>query len=1262
MKDVPMTRKNRANTKKLVPSKIMAHASRSAGYLPHTPAEWVQLGKQQLDQKKLTEAKESFEEALSLEVDNVKATLGLASIAKSQGEVDKSIELLDAIKHQEHEALAIHRLLGAIYTDLRQHEKARHHLEEAAQYGSKDPTLLWEKARFHQQVYEYQAAEENILELAALRPKSVEMWNSLGNINRDLGRLEKAEECYKKAIAFGDSPIPFSNLLTLFHYDPKKSREDITRLAKSWQEKFAAHIPKLAYSASTEPDKVLKIGMLSDGFHRHPVGKMIVRCLEYINSDEIKFFFYSTRDVEDDISYRLKKCAEKYININNISDKQLIEKVQADSVDILFDLSGHNTGTRMVAVAQKPAPIIVKWVGGLINTTGVIAIDYLLSDAVETPEGVDDQYVEKLIRLPDDYIVFDPPVSKPAVVELPAIKNGYITLGCFNNPTKINDALISEWALLLNQLEEAKLFLKGRPYTNEEFCERLYLAFEKHGLQRDRLVIEGPGSNYELLNAYNKVDIALDSWPYSGGLTTCEALMMGVPVVTLPGPTFAGRHSASHLVNAGMPELVVNNWDDYRARVLELASDVESLSTIRRSLRQILLQSPVCDGPRFAKHFTKAMRAVWQRYCEEKTPEALTFNTAGELWFEDDKKNLNVQVVEKPASIDGFQWELKGKLVVLDNSARLIKTGAAEKLIQTNAFTILAFDAASNVRNPASYAGHEHIQLFQQASLGDGQPAKLNACLEPALSSSLTPLQDNQLPERHRKGAKVLAQLPINTIALDSINGLASLDWLILDELSDAASILEHGKNALKDTLLIQVGVAFQPTHERQPSLAELQHWASRNGFRFYRFNNEQHASYLPETVPEEKRQATELQSADVLFLPSHERMAELNNNQRTKLAFLLHTVYGIKDMAYELLKDVDEEKAAEYLVIADAFKLSQNRDKSSAKPKPAKVETETETVSSDIDSLLDGTEAPSSVFETPEQPPAASQTVASKSHESKARNLWELDDPIHVVDIGANPIDGTPPYAELLKRGFVKLVGFEPQKDALQKLLAMKGPNETYLPHAVGAGEKTQLYICQASGMTSTLKPNNKVLDHFQGYPIWGKVKSVEEIDTVRLDDVAEIGKVDWLKIDIQGGELNVFKNGEEKLKDTLVIQTEVNFIQLYENQPLFAEVDQWMRAHGFMLHTLLEQRKRLYAPMKINGGIHQGINQLTTADAVYVRDINLSQFTTAQRKKIAFILSKAYGSHDFAYRLLMNEKSFNKKDFFKKIVGKQINAISVD
>ncbi|MEA3643573.1 MAG: FkbM family methyltransferase [Lamprobacter sp.] len=257
------------------------------------------------------------------------------------------------------------------------------------------------------------------------------------------------------------------------------------------------------------------------------------------------------------------------------------------------------------------------------------------------------------------------------------------------------------------------------------------------------------------------------------------------------------------------------------------------------------------------------------------------------------------------------------------------------------------------------------------------------------------------------------------------------------------------------------------------------------------------------------------------------------------------------------------------------------------------------------------------------------------------------------MVDIGANPIDGTPPYAGLLKQGVIRLVGFEPQPDALAKLQQRKGPHETYLPHAVGNGEQATLYICQASGMTSTLKPNTAVLDHFQGYPIWGKVKRTALMDTVRLDDVPEISHIDWLKIDIQGGELTVFKHGEHKLKDTLVIQTEANFIQLYEGQPLFADIDHWMRAHGFMLHTLLEQRRRLYAPMKLKGGIHQGINQLTTADAVYIRDINqLDTLSTDQLKKLAVILHVAYGSYDLSLRLLRRlGPDFDESAYLKQI-----------
>lgn len=392
---------------------------------------------------------------------------------------------------------------------------------------------------------------------------------------------------------------------------------------------------------------------------------------------------------------------------------------------------------------------------------------------------------------------------------------------------------------------------------------------------------------------------------------------MGVPVVTLPGPTFAGRHSATHLVNAGMPELVVNSWDEYRERVVELASDLDSLATIRTHLRQALLESPVCDAKRFAKHFTIAMRAIWQRYCEGKAPAALTFDKAGQATF--DGESHPVALVEPEAiesDEDRFRWSFTGKVIVLDNGAKLMRRSAGiDGLLKLGAFGVVAFDPASRVANPERFDNSEDVQLLPHAALGDGQPATLYATLDPTASATLEPLPAERLRPEQAKATRVLTSLPVNTVTLDSIEGLESLDWLILDDKSDAMAVLENGREALKDTLLLQVRLAFQPTHQHQPDFAQVSHWASRHGFRFYRFNDEHHRSQLPDDVPASQRQATELESADVLYLPSHERMASLSDNQRMKLAFVLDTVFGAKDTAYGLLEAVCKEKAEQYLV-----------------------------------------------------------------------------------------------------------------------------------------------------------------------------------------------------------------------------------------------------------------------------------------------------------------------------------------------------------
>ncbi|WP_053856974.1 MULTISPECIES: class I SAM-dependent methyltransferase [Halomonadaceae] len=262
-----------------------------------------------------------------------------------------------------------------------------------------------------------------------------------------------------------------------------------------------------------------------------------------------------------------------------------------------------------------------------------------------------------------------------------------------------------------------------------------------------------------------------------------------------------------------------------------------------------------------------------------------------------------------------FHWQLQGRAVVVDNAAQLPRQADFRELMATRSLAVVAFDPVSRV-TAESVAGIEEFQHVPNALLGDGKPATLYATLEERQSATLPPLAEPQQPAALREGSKVLAKLPVSTVTLDSIEGLASLDWLILDEYADALGVLENGTRTLVDTLLLQVRVVFQPTHERQPTLTEISHWASRHGFAFYRLHNPQHRSLLPARDDIAQHQASQLASADALFIPSPERMAALNPQQRQRLAFLLDSHFGIHDLPYQLLADVDSTLAERYLYI----------------------------------------------------------------------------------------------------------------------------------------------------------------------------------------------------------------------------------------------------------------------------------------------------------------------------------------------------------
>lgn len=262
-----------------------------------------------------------------------------------------------------------------------------------------------------------------------------------------------------------------------------------------------------------------------------------------------------------------------------------------------------------------------------------------------------------------------------------------------------------------------------------------------------------------------------------------------------------------------------------------------------------------------------------------------------------------------------FSWDLQGRVIVVDNGGCLISKKGFTDLMNLNSFAVIAFDPAALYQEDEALQALEEFQLFSNATLGSGQPATLYACLEAAQSATLKPMVNEWMPSIQRSKYDVLAEFPVSSVALDAIEGLPNLHWLLLDDKHDSVAILEHGGKALADTLVIQVRIPFRPSYHGQADIAQISHWMSRHGFRFYCFVNQQRHSHLPDDQELEKTQATEVTGSDVLFVPNEERIEGMSEQDLLKLSFILHSVYKIHDFSYDLLRRVDAAKAEEYLV-----------------------------------------------------------------------------------------------------------------------------------------------------------------------------------------------------------------------------------------------------------------------------------------------------------------------------------------------------------
>ena len=428
--------------------------------------------------------------------------------------------------------------------------------------------------------------------------------------------MDEAMQCFRQAVALKPDDAQLdSNLVyaALFHHGTSVS--SLREVQDAWDQRHAAPLRTAIapHENSRDPGRRLKIGYVSPDFCAHVITHFLAPLLEGHDHSRFEVFCYSSVRRPDALTERLRRSADVWREVLGMRDDELANQIRRDGIDILVDLTQHMADNQLLVFARKPAPVQVAWLG-YPGSTGLRTMDYRITDAHMEPEGAEwSQSVEKVVRLPDSWFCFDPIEAFPEPGDLPAMRAGYVTFCCLNNYCKVNEPVLQLWIEVLRGVEGSRLLLRCPEGSS---AERVRFFFEAQGIGRERVqLVAWSPSRREFLELFQSIDIALDPFPYNGGTTTCEALWMGVPVLTVTGRHVVARIGSSILSAVGMPEFVADSEKEFVRIAVSLAKDLPRLVGIRSTLRSFMKKSPFMDGPRFARAFEQACERMWHEWC-----------------------------------------------------------------------------------------------------------------------------------------------------------------------------------------------------------------------------------------------------------------------------------------------------------------------------------------------------------------------------------------------------------------------------------------------------------------------------------------------------------------------------------------------------------------------------------------------------------------------------------------------------------------------
>lgn len=588
---------------------------RAIGVKPDWADAHFNLGLALKSQGLLEEAVRSYNKALTLNPSFAEAFNELGLALKEQGRLEAAAE------HCRHALMLkpgyaeAYRNLGLIY-------QGQGKLDVATEYYLKAIAIEPGSALAHNNLActlkdqgRLEEAIDRFRQALALQPGSVEIHNNLGSTLQLQGCLDEAIGFFRKALALDPDCIEArGNLLFVLSYHTGQDAAAYLDEARRYGRTLSARASPFGQwktdGDGAEPQP-LRVGLVSGDLRNHPVGYFLESLLAHLARERIELLAYPTLSLEDDLTARIKPRFAAWKPLTGLKDAAAASLIHEDGIHVLVDLSGHTAHNRLPMFAWKPAPVQATWLG-YFASTGVAEIDYLLADPVSVPSAERNRFTERIWYLPDTRLCFTPPTEQVPVAPLPALRNGHITFGSFQSLTKLNEAVLAAWGDIFRALPSARLRLQSKQLNSQAARANLLQRLGRAGIPPARVMLHGQTPRSEYLSAHAEVDIILDTFPYPGGTTTCEALWMGVPTLTLAGDTLLERQGANMVGCAGLEGWAARSVREYVALAVRHAGDIEALARLREDMRGRALASPLFDARLFAARLEAALRGMWR--------------------------------------------------------------------------------------------------------------------------------------------------------------------------------------------------------------------------------------------------------------------------------------------------------------------------------------------------------------------------------------------------------------------------------------------------------------------------------------------------------------------------------------------------------------------------------------------------------------------------------------------------------------------------